>query len=172
MAETRGLVMVNTGPGKGKTTAALGAALRAAGQGRRVLIIQFIKGGGFYGELAVLEHLPRIEIRPMGLGLIAPGDDLGPHREAARRAWEAARAAVHDWDLVILDEICIALDRGFVEPGEVIDLIRTRPPQVHLILTGRNCPEEVLAVADTVSRIEDVRHHLAAGVTAQPGIEY
>jgi len=172
MSKKRGLVMVNTGPGKGKTTAALGAALRAAGQGLRVLIIQFIKGGAFYGELGALENLPRIEIRPMGLGLIAPGDDLGPHRQAARRAWDAARAAVEDWDLVILDEICIALDRGFVRPEEVVDLIRTRPPRVHLILTGRNCPEEIIALADTVSRIEDVRHHLAAGVTAQAGVEY
>ncbi len=174
MKPKRGLVMVNTGPGKGKTTAALGAALRAAGQDLRVLIIQFIKGGGYYGELGALQNIPQIEIRPMGLGLIRPDADRGPHQEAARRALTAAREAVTSgqWDLVILDEICIALDLGFLEPDEVVALIEARADEVHLILTGRNCPEPVLAAADTISRIEEVRHHFASGVGAQKGIEF
>jgi cob(I)alamin adenosyltransferase len=166
--------MINTGPGKGKTTAALGAALRAAGQGLRVLIIQFIKGGSFYGELEALQKIPRIEIRPMGLGLIRGDADQDPHREAARLALDSARQEVTSgqWDLVVLDEICIALDYEFIEPGEVAAMIQARADELHLILTGRNCPEHVLALADTVSRIEDVRHHFASGVEAQPGIEY
>jgi cob(I)alamin adenosyltransferase len=174
MNPPHGLVLINTGPGKGKTTAALGAALRAAGQGLRVLIVQFIKGGGYYGELGALRNIPQIEIRPMGLGLIQPDEDLAPHQESARRALAAAREAVTSgqWDLVVLDEICVALDRGFFEPEEVVALIEARSEGVHLILTGRNCPEPVLAVADTISRIEEVRHHFASGVGAQKGIEF
>jgi cob(I)alamin adenosyltransferase len=174
MAERQGLVMVNTGPGKGKTTAALGQALRAAGQGLQVKIIQFIKRGKFYGELKSLDLIPNIEVQSMGLGLIRDDTDLTPHREKAREAWQAARQAVTsgDWGLVVLDEVFIALGRGFVSNDEIVELIRSKPPQVHLLLTGRGCPQEIMELADTVTKMEAVRHHMAEGVEAQKGVEF
>ncbi len=169
----RGLVMVNTGQGKGKTTAALGAALRAAGQGLEVLVLQFIKSGRGYGETAAMRRLG-VAMEGLGLGLIRPGDDLAPHREAAKRAWQRARAeaASGRWDLLVLDELCPALQRGFVAMAEVRELLASRPPGLHLIITGRNCPPELLDLADTVTEMRAVRHHLDAGVPAQEGIEY
>lgn len=174
MAETKGLVMINTGRGKGKTTAALGQALRAAGQGLRVLIIQFIKGGSDYGELTGVGYLPGVEIRPTGLGLIKEGEDLEPHRRQARQGWDMARREVASghWDMVILDEICVAMKRGFVELDEVIELIDHKPPALHLVLTGRYCPERLFGLADTVTVMDEVKHHMADGVEAQPGVEF
>ena len=169
-----GLVLVLTGDGKGKTTSALGSALRAAGQGLKVLVIQFIKGGRSYGELASLEHVPGVEIRPMGLGLIRKQADLAPHREKAREAWETARteAVSGDWDMLILDEIFAAHSRGFVGLEEITDLIGRKPAAMHLMLTGRNCPEEIIEKADTATRMEPVKHHLKSGVKTRRGIEF
>ena len=174
MKGRRGLVMVNTGPGKGKTTAALGAAVRAAGQGLSVIIIQFIKGDGRTGELKTLSAMPGLEIRQLGRGMVSRSKDLSRDREQARRAWDESRAAVSSgaYDLVVLDEICVALHFGFLEPGEVVEMIESRPPELHLILTGRHCPEEVLAAADTVTRMEALKHHFDSGIKAQPGIEF
>ncbi len=174
MSAKRGLVIVNTGPGKGKTTAALGTAVRASGQGLRVLMLQFIKGGSRYGELDGAKHLPGVEIRPLGLGLVMPGQDRSAHQAEARAAWaeclRVVSAAEHD--LIILDEICVAVHFGFVSAQEVVELINSKPPEMHLILTGRNCPEEIMAAADTVTVMEEVKHHFAAGVKAQAGIEF
>ena len=169
-----GLVMILTGDGKGKTTSALGAALRASGQGLKVLIVQFIKGGRNYGELTALAEVTGVEIRPMGLGLIRKQDDLAPHREKARQAWDLAReeAACGKWDMLILDEVFAALSRGFVGREELADLIGQKPRALHLILTGRGCPDELLAKADMVTRMEPVKHHLKGGIKARRGIEY
>ena len=166
--------MVNTGPGKGKTTAALGAALRASGAGLKVLIIQFIKGKWRYGELEALKNLPGVEIRPMGLGLIKKDEDLAPHREAAQNALRSASLEAQSgaWDLLILDEVCYALRRGLVETDQVVRLLMEKPPALHLILTGRDCPPEVLEMATTITRFEQERHHLESGVEAQKGIEF
>ena len=172
--EERGLVLIFTGRGKGKTTAALGAALRASGQGFKVLIIQFIKAGGYYGELESLKRLAGVEVRSLGLGLIGRDQDLAPHREKARQAWDQAcrEVASGRWDLVILDEICVAMKRDFVQPEELAGLIRQKPRPLNLIITGRDCPEHLFDLADTVTRMEEVKHHLAAGVPARRGIEY
>ncbi len=174
MTHTHGLVIVHTGAGKGKTTAALGMALRAAGQNLRVLILQFIKGGWRYGELEALEPLPNIHIRPLGLGLIGDHDDLSPHRQAARTAWDTAVQEVTQgpWDLIVLDELCVAMHRGFVSTQEVIRLIHQKPPHLHLVITGRHCPEELFPHADTVTLMQAVKHHHQAGITAQPGVEF
>ncbi|MCB2189131.1 MAG: cob(I)yrinic acid a,c-diamide adenosyltransferase [Deltaproteobacteria bacterium] len=175
MAVKKGLNMIITGRGKGKTTAALGQAFRAHGQGLRVLMLQFIKGARAYGELASAALLPRLSLRPRGLGLIGKSPaDLAPHRDAARQAWEEARREVMsgDWDLVILDEIFLAVQRGFVTPAEVGGLMAAKPPDLHLILTGRGCPEELYAQADLVSEIQEVKHHYHSGVPSQAGVEY
>lgn len=172
--QRRGLVMVNTGRGKGKTTAALGLALRGVGHGLRTLIVQFIKSGQGYGEIEAVRLLPGVEMRATGLGLIGEHDDLEPHRQAARRGWDMAHREVLSggWDLVVLDEINNAMQRGFVSPAEVAELIKAKPPALHLLLTGRFCPPEIQALADTVTVMEPKRHHAQAGVPAQPGIEY
>ena len=174
MGERTGLVMVNTGRGKGKTTAALGLALRAAGHGWRTLIIQFIKSGEGYGELKGLSYLPGVELRATGLGLIGDDDDLAPHRAKAREGWDMAVAEVTGggWDLVILDEVNVAMKRGFITPAEVAGLIKAKPPRMHLVLTGRSCPEEVQDLADMVTVMQPKRHHAKAGVPAQEGVEF
>ena len=174
MARRQGLVMINTGNGKGKTTAALGAALRAAGQGLKVLILQFIKGGATYGELKGVGYLPGVEIRPLGLGLIGDDDDLAPHRDKARQGWDLARREVlaGDWDLVVLDELCVAMHYGFVSLEEVSALLRERPAELILVITGRYCPDALLAQADTVTRMQAVKHHMDQGLASQAGVEY
>ncbi len=174
MKPKTGLILVNTGHGKGKTTAALGAAVRACGAGLKVLIIQFIKGKWRYGELEALKKLPGVEIRPMGLGLIKKGEDLAPHKEAAQKALESARCEVRSggWDLIILDEVCNAMRRGLLDPLQVADLLRQKPAHLHMILTGRDCPDKIMDMADTVTRFVNEKHHLARGVEAQKGIEF
>lgn len=172
--EPKGLVMIFTGQGKGKTTAALGAALRATGNGLRVLMIQFIKGGRTYGELHAAARVDGLAIRPMGLGLIGRQSDLEPHRQAARRAWRSAaqEMASGRWEMLILDEVFAALERGFLERGELEEFIAARLPDVHLILTGRGCPRDLYPLADTVTEMNPAKHHLEAGCRAQAGIEY
>ena len=171
--ELRGLVIVNTGPGKGKTTAALGASLRAVGRGLRVLVVQFVKNMDT-GELRAAEHLPGLVIRQMGRGRIMGREPGEKHRLAAREAWDFASRAVEsgEYGLVVLDEIFAAMKYGFVEIGEVLGLLRNRPQTLHLILTGRNCPAEIMDQADTVTVMEAVKHHLHSGITSQAGIEY
>lgn len=165
--------MINTGHGKGKTTAALGAVLRAVGQGLSVLILQFIKSGRGYGELEALSYLPGVEVRSLGLGLIGD-DELGPHREAALQAWDQAKEEVlsERWDLIVLDELCIALKYGFVTVEEVAGLIKDKPRELILIITGRHCPKELYDYADTVTEMKVIKHHMATGRESQAGIEY
>ncbi|MCF8064630.1 MAG: cob(I)yrinic acid a,c-diamide adenosyltransferase [Desulfarculaceae bacterium] len=174
MAQRKGLVMINTGDGKGKTTAALGLTLRASGYGWRILIIQFIKSGKGYSEFEAVAKLPGVEIRATGLGLIMPGTDRTPHQEAARRGWDMAKAEVAsgNWDLVILDEINNAMTMGFVDPAEVGELIQNKPPELHLVLTGRGCPQEIMELADMVTVMDPWRHHADNGVPAQKGVEF
>ncbi|MFH1134518.1 MAG: cob(I)yrinic acid a,c-diamide adenosyltransferase [Pseudomonadota bacterium] len=169
----QGLVLVNTGPGKGKTTAALGAALRAAGRGWPVFFLQFVKDRTT-GEQLALAGVPLIEFRRIGAGLILKAKDLEPHRRAAAEAMREAqaRAASGRYRLLVLDEICVALKHGLLELGEVLDFIHDRPRELSLILTGRDCPEVIMAAADAVTRMEEVKHHFARGVKAREGIEY
>ncbi|MBU1276414.1 MAG: cob(I)yrinic acid a,c-diamide adenosyltransferase [Proteobacteria bacterium] len=174
MAQRKGLVMINTGDGKGKTTAALGLTLRASGYGWNILIIQFIKSGQGYSEMETAGNLPGVEIRATGLGLILPGKDRAPHQEAARQGWEMAKAEVASgkWDLVVLDEINNAMAMGFLEAAEVAELIKNKPEQLHLVLTGRGCPKEIMELADMVTVMDPWRHHSDKGVPAQEGVEF
>ncbi|MEW6447773.1 MAG: cob(I)yrinic acid a,c-diamide adenosyltransferase [Bacillota bacterium] len=171
-----GLVMIFTGNGKGKTTAAIGTALRAWGHGMRVLIVQFIKSGRVEtGECLAAARLgERFVIKTLGEGFVFEGEDVERHRDAARRALEAAREAVQsgDWDLVVLDEITHALRHGLISEEAVLDLIIAKPPLVHLILTGRGASQALIERADTVTEMRCVKHHYEHGLAAQRGIEY
>ncbi|MEW6541678.1 MAG: cob(I)yrinic acid a,c-diamide adenosyltransferase [Bacillota bacterium] len=172
----RGLVLVFTGDGKGKTTAALGLALRAWGQGLRVLVIQFVKGDVETGELKAAARMDGLEVRPLGAGFVFPGDEEGlhRHREAAAAALGAARAALEGrgYEMVVLDEIFVALSLGLVTLDEVSALPDQKPEGVHLVLTGRGAPPEIVARADLVTEMREIKHHYRSGVGAQRGIEY
>jgi cob(I)alamin adenosyltransferase len=171
----RGLVQVYTGNGKGKTTAAFGQALRAVGQGFRVCVIQFMKGRK-YGEFLAAEHyLPNLTVRISGLDSFVMRDNPAPlDIELAKQGLALAREAVAsgDYEMVILDEINVAVDFKLIPVAAVIDLIQTRPPAVDLSLTGRYAPPEIIALADTVSEIREVKHHYNAGIKDRAGIEY
>lgn len=183
--ETKGLVLINTGTGKGKTTAALGTAIRAWGDGQKVLILQFIKGSWKYGELKAIETLGkaegRIEIRPMGDGFVFHNkkdpeneERLAEKKELARRAWDMVRKEVMSgaWDLIVLDEINYAIHFGMLETEEVVGLIRERPPRLNMILTGRYAPKELIDLADTVTEMTLVKHAFQKGIRARKGIEF
>ncbi|MCL6636215.1 MAG: cob(I)yrinic acid a,c-diamide adenosyltransferase [Peptococcaceae bacterium] len=173
----KGLVIVNTGNGKGKTTASLGMAFRAWGQGLKVLVLQFIKGGWKYGELKAVEKLgPNFEIRQMGEGFIKGKDDksLDEHRHAAREALNAARAEISSgkYDLIILDEVLYAVYYGLVSLDDVLALIGQKPENLHLVLTGRNAPPEIVERADLVTEMREIKHPYTQGIPAQKGIEF
>lgn len=171
----RGLVQVYTGGGKGKTTAAIGLAMRAAGRGLRVLIVQFLKGRDT-GELHSLERMaPAIRIVQVGTAEFAYPDGASPQRlEMTRRGLRLARRAVRgdDYDLVVLDEALVAADLGFIEVGDLLALIHEKAPNVELVLTGRGAPEAVVAAADLVTRMEEVKHPYRRGVEARCGVDY
>jgi len=176
MIEKNGLVMVFTGNGKGKTTTALGMALRAWGQGMKILILQFIKGSTTYGELLASAKLEGLEIRPLGEGFITAGNgkDLEDHRLAARRALEEARREVVSgwWDMVILDEIIYAVGFKMLTEEDLLELISQKPPGTHLVLTGRNAPQSLIDRAGLVTEMKEVKHPYAQGVKAQKGVEF
>ena len=173
----RGLIIVNTGPGKGKTTAAMGTALRAVGQGMRVLMLQFLKGSWHYGELdAVKAFGDKFIMKQMGRGFVKVGAEK-PDPEDVRMvedAWTEAAQAIQsgEWDLVVLDEINYAITYGMLDPAKVVDALMSKPEQVHVILTGRNAHSTIVDIADTVTEMRQVKHAYEKGVMAQRGIEY
>lgn len=168
----RGLIIVHTGDGKGKTTAALGLAIRAFGAGLKVLILQFIKGVRRSGELEALDALG-IEVRQLGLGFTSKGE-LDEHKAAAQAAIESARKEILSgaWDLIILDEINYAVKFGLLSAAEVLELITIRPPQLHLVFTGRDALPELIDAADLVTEMKLIKHPFQSGVAAQAGIEF
>lgn len=170
----RGLLLVYTGHGKGKTTAALGLAFRALGRGMRVAVVQFVKGKWKTGERVLAETLPGLTFLVMGRGFTWESDDLSRDRAAAREAWEVSREILSrgEHDVVVLDEITYAIHCGFVSAAEVSAAIRGRAPHVHVVLTGRNAPEEVVEIADLVTEMKAVKHPYERGVRAQPGLDY
>jgi cob(I)alamin adenosyltransferase len=173
----RGLIIVNTGPGKGKTTAAMGTALRALGQGMRVLMLQFLKGSWHYGELDAAQAFgDRFVMKQMGRGFVKVGGaETDPEDiKMVEEAWnEAERALLSgEWDLVILDEINYAISYGMLDPAKVVAALQQKPPMAHVILTGRNAHPSIVAIADTVTEMRQVKHAYEQGVLAQRGIEY
>jgi len=178
MAEARrGLVLINTGPGKGKTTAAMGTALRAVGNGMKVLMLQFLKGSWHYGELdAVKAFGENFVLKQMGRGFVKIGGaETDPEDiEMVEAAWNEAREAIlsGEWDMVVLDEINYAISYGMLDPAKVTEALKTRPEMVHVILTGRNAHPSLVEIADTVTEMRQVKHAYESGVLAQRGIEY
>ena len=172
-----GLIIVNSGPGKGKTTAAMGTALRAVGQGMRVLMLQFLKGSWHYGELdAVQAFGEKFVMKQMGRGFVKVGAEK-PDPEDVRmveEAWNQSAEAIlsGQWDVVILDEINYAISYGMLDPGKVAETLRKKPDMVHVILTGRNAHPTIVDLADTVTEMRQVKHAYEKGVMAQRGIEY
>jgi cob(I)alamin adenosyltransferase len=178
MTEARqGLILINTGPGKGKTTAAMGTALRAVGNGLKVLMLQFLKGSWHYGELDAVEAFQgNFVIRQMGRGFVKIGGAATDPEDLrlVEEAWEQAREAIlsGDWDMVVLDEINYAIGYGMLDPAKVVETLRERPKMVHVILTGRNAHPALIEIADTVTEMRQVKHAYEQGILAQRGIEY
>jgi cob(I)alamin adenosyltransferase len=172
----KGLVIVHTGAGKGKTTAALGMACRCIGHGMKVSIIQFIKGGMATGEAAVFEAFPDLtEFRATGGGFTWDTQDREADIALVRAGWETAKARILDpeWKMVICDELNIVLDYGYLPVQEVLDALAARPADTHVVITGRNAPPALIEAADLVSEIEVIKHpYRDQGVKAQPGIEF
>ena len=173
----QGLILINTGPGKGKTTAAMGTALRAVGNGMRVLMLQFLKGSWHYGELDAAKAFDgNFVLKQMGRGFVKVGGaETDPEDiRLVEAAWAEARQAIYsgDWDMVILDEINYAIGYKMLDPAVVAEALRGRPPMVHVILTGRNAHPLLVDLADTVTEMREVKHAYQKGILAQRGIEY
>ena len=171
----KGYIQVYTGNGKGKTTASLGLAVRAAGHGLRTVIIQFMKGWIDYGELKGAAMLsPFVEIHQAGRDTFVDRKNPDPEdMRLAREGWELAKAVVlgRKADIVVLDEINCAVDFGLLPLGEVLDLLHRKPDGLEIVLTGRGAPEEIVAIADLVTEMREVKHYYHAGVPARKGIE-
>jgi cob(I)alamin adenosyltransferase len=171
----KGLLMVNTGPGKGKSTAAFGLVLRALGHGWRVGVVQFIKGAWHTGERTALERFPDlITWHTMGEGFTWETQDRQRDIAAAGRAWEMARKLMDDSTirLLVLDELNIALRYDYLPLADVLAALANRRDDLNVVVTGRNAKPELIAIADLVTEMGLTKHHFAAGVKAQPGIEF
>ena len=169
----RGYVHVYTGNGKGKTTAALGLALRASGAGLNVCIQQFGKKGN-YGEIKALRKIGNIKVSQCGNGSFIMGRPASPDIKCAKRGLEQAKRDIFSkkYDVIILDEINIAMKLGLIDVRDVIRILKDRPTSVELVLTGRDCPPGVKRIADLVTEMKEVRHPYRRGITGRKGIEY
>lgn len=171
--EDRGVLVVNTGNGKGKSSSAFGMVARALGHGMRVAVVQFIKGSVATGEEAFFRRFPELEYHVMGEGFTWDTQDRERDIRAADTAWAKARVflADPDFDLVVLDELNIALKLGYLPLDEVLSALLGRPPRQHAVVTGRAAPPELIEIADTVTEMRPVKHAFDLGVRAQKGIE-
>ena len=173
--EERGLLIVHTGKGKGKSTAAMGMAMRCVGHGMRVAIVQFVKGVWETGERDVLAKFPdQVTIRAMGEGFSWETQDRQRDLAAARQAWDAAKELMADpsYKMVILDELNIVLRYDNLPLDEVVETLRNKPRDLHVVVTGRNAKEALIDAADLVTEMEMIKHPFRAGVKAQAGIEF
>ena len=173
--QERGLIIVHTGKGKGKTTAALGMVCRMIGHGKRVAVIQFIKGAMQTGEKVVFDAFPdQVEFRPMGEGFTWNTQDRSRDVAVAMDAWAAAKARIADpeIDMVVCDELNIALRYDYVPLAEVLETLRDKPEGKHVVITGRNAPEALIEAADLATEMELLKHPFRSGVKAQAGIEF
>jgi len=173
--EERGLLIVHTGTGKGKSSAAFGMVLRSIGHGMRVGVVQFVKGVWETGERAVLENFPAlVTLRAMGEGFTWETQDRARDIAAARAAWEAAKAMIADpsYRLILLDELNIVLRYDYLPLAEVIETLRAKRRDLHVVVTGRNAKPELIELADLVTEMTMVKHPFRSGVKAQKGIEF
>jgi cob(I)alamin adenosyltransferase len=171
----RGLVLINTGSGKGKTTAALGVVVRALGHGLKVAFIQFIKSQDT-GESRFLEEMAALKPGQVfysrrGKGFVGRNPSQ-TDRELALEGLELALTLADQYDLLVLDEINVAMSLGLLDSTTVADLVKNRPPKVNFILTGRGCPDNIITLADTVTEMQDVKHAFRAGISARSGLDY
>ena len=173
--QEKGLLIVHTGKGKGKSTAAMGLAARAIGNGMRVCIVQFVKGAWGTGERDVLEKFSdQVTIKAMGEGFTWETQDRQRDIAAATQAWEEAKRMIADPDLqmVLLDELNIVLRYGYIDLAEVVEVLKAKPEMKHVIVTGRNAKDEVIEIADLVTEMTQIKHPFRDGVKAQVGIEF
>lgn len=171
--EKRGIILVNTGNGKGKSSSAFGMVARALGHGMRVGVVQFIKGSMSTGEEIFFRRFPEVSFHVMGEGYTWETQDRERDISAANKAWRQALIFLQDpvIDLVVLDEINIALQLNYLDIQAVLAALRTRPDGQHVVLTGRGAPSELIEAADTVTEMRDVKHAYRAGIQAQIGVE-
>ena len=173
-----GLVIVYTGGGKGKTTAALGMALRAVGYGHKVCMIQFIKGSWHYGEMDSSKKLaPEFELVAIGKGFVGILDDTSPKEDHEKYAEEAIKICKdkilsEKYDLIILDEINYAVNLSLINIKSVMDLIKLKPKKLDLVLTGNHAKEEILKLADLVTEMKEIKHPFQSGIKAKKGIDF
>ncbi len=173
--QEKGLLMVHTGKGKGKSTAAFGLAVRAMGNDMRVGVVQFVKGKWQTGERAILEHFPeRVTIRTMGEGFTWDTQDRQRDIAAAKAAWQVTQEMMADesYDLIVLDELNIVLRYDYLPLADIVAALKARRDGLHIIVTGRNAKEELIEAADMVTEMSEIKHHFKAGVKAQTGIEF
>jgi cob(I)alamin adenosyltransferase len=171
----RGLLIVHTGKGKGKSTAAFGMVFRHIGHGMRAGVIQFVKGAWGTGERTVLEKFPElVTIKAMGEGFTWETQDINRDIAHARAGWEEAKRMIADpsYKMVMLDELNIVLRYDYLPLTEVLDVLRNRPADKHIVITGRNAKEELIEIADLVTEMELIKHPFRSGVKAQAGIEF
>ena len=170
-----GLLLVHTGKGKGKTTAAIGMVCRFVGQGKRVGIVQFVKGKWETGERFVLEAFPKlVTIKTMGEGFTWETQDRARDMAAANAAWNTAKEMIRnpELDLVLLDEVNIVLRNDYIDIRDVVEVIKNKPKDKHIICTGRNAKSELVEIADLVTEMKEIKHHFRNGYKAQIGIEF
>jgi cob(I)alamin adenosyltransferase len=173
--EERGLLIVHTGKGKGKSTAAFGMVFRAVGHGFKVGVVQFVKGAWSTGERDVLDKFPdQVTIKAMGEGFTWDTQDRQRDLAAARGAWEMAKQLIADesYKLILLDELNIVLRYDYLPLDEVLEVLRNKPRDTHVIVTGRNAKDELIELADLVTEMTEIKHPFRSGVKAQAGIEF
>jgi len=169
------MIQIYTGNGKGKTTAALGLALRAVGHGLKVIMIQFMKGKINYGELEAAKHLPGLVIEQYGRpDFVNPENTSDEDIQLAKDAMARAREVIRkkQFDMIILDEVNVAVAYGLIPVQRVIELLKRTPKRKELILTGRYMPDEFIQYADLISEVKEIKHHFQKGTSARKGIEY
>ncbi len=178
MSDGEGLVIVYTGNGKGKTTAALGLSLRAIGYEHKVCMLQFIKGSWHYGEMDSSKKLgPNFELIAVGKGFVGILDDNSPREEHEKYAAEALKICrekifSEKYDVIILDEVNYAINLGLIDVQEVIKIIKEKPSELDLVLTGRNVKDEIVELADLVTEMKEIKHPFKSGIKAKKGIDF
>ena len=176
--ERVGLILVYTGDGKGKTTAALGTTIRAIGYNWKILVIQFIKGSWTYGEMKGIKKLePNVELAVLGKGFVGIVDDKLPRSEHEKAAVEALNYAKEkissdQYDMIILDEMNVALSLGLIDLTEVKEMLKNKPKRLHLILTGRNAHPDIIEMTDLVTEMKEIKHPYQKGILAQKGVDF
>ena len=172
--EERGVLIINTGNGKGKSSSAFGVAARALGHGMRVGVVQFIKGRNTTGEESFFSRFPEVEFHVTGDGFIWDTQDRAQDEATARRGWEIAAGMLQEpaFNLIILDELNIVLKYHYLPLDEVINTLQQRPEMQHVIITGRGAPSGLREIADTVTEMREEKHAFKAGIKAQAGVEF